>query len=49
MNNAGVMGEKEGWRLCMDINLNGVIYGSNLAFQKMGIFNVSLLLCFSCI
>jgi hypothetical protein len=23
VNNAGVMGEKEGWQLCMDINLTG--------------------------
>jgi len=30
VNNAGVMGEREGWRLCMDINLNGVLKGSQL-------------------
>jgi len=36
VNNAGVMGEKEGWRLCMDINLTGVMNGATLAFEKMG-------------
>ena len=36
VNNAGVMGEKEGWRLCMDINLTGVLHGATLAFEKMG-------------
>jgi len=35
INNAGVMGEKEGWRLCMDINLTGVLHGTNLAMSKM--------------
>ena len=30
MNNAGVMGEKEGWRLCMEINLNGVLHAPPL-------------------
>lgn len=29
----GVMGEKEGWRLCMDINLTGVLHGTNLAME----------------
>jgi len=33
INNAGVMGEKEGWRLCMDINLTGVLHGTNLAMR----------------
>jgi len=33
INNAGVMGEKEGWRLCMDINLTGVLHGTNLAME----------------
>ena len=36
VNNAGVMGEKEGWRLCMDINLKGVLHGATLAVEKMG-------------
>ena len=27
------MGEKEGWRLCMDINLTGVLHGTNLAME----------------
>jgi len=36
INNAGVMGEKEGWRLCMDINLTGVLHGTNLAMDQMG-------------
>ena len=31
VNNAGVMGEKEGWRKCMDINLTGVLYGIEVA------------------
>jgi len=35
INNAGVMGEKEGWRLCMDINLTGVLHGTNLAMDQM--------------
>ena len=30
---SGVMGEKEGWRLCMDINLTGVLHGTNLAMR----------------
>ena len=30
---AGVMGEKEGWRLCMDINLTGVLHGTNIAME----------------
>ena len=29
----GVMGEKEGWRLCMDINLTGVLHGTNIAME----------------
>jgi len=36
INNAGVMGEKEGWRLCLDINLTGVLHGTNLAMDHMG-------------
>jgi len=36
INNAGVMGEKEGWRLCMDINLTGVLHGTNIAMDHMG-------------
>ena len=35
VNNAGVMGEKEGWKLCLDINLNGVLLGSSLALDRM--------------
>ena len=27
------MGEKEGWKLCMDINLTGVLHGTNLAMR----------------
>ena len=30
---SGVMGEKEGWKLCMDINLTGVLHGTNLAMR----------------
>ena len=33
INNAGVMGEREGWRLCMDINLTGVLHGTNIAME----------------
>jgi len=36
VNNAGVMGEKEGWRLCMEINLTGVLHGTNIAIRRMG-------------
>jgi len=36
VNNAGVMGEKEGWRVCMEINLTGVIHGTTVAFKKLG-------------
>jgi len=36
VNNAGVMGEKEGWRLCLDINLTSVMQASTLAVEKMG-------------
>lgn len=35
INNAGVMGEKEGWKMCMDINLMGVLYGTTLAMDRM--------------
>ncbi len=31
VNNAGVLGEKEGWKTCMDVNLTGVINGCELA------------------
>merc|ERR1711988_1057198 len=34
INNAGVMGEKEGWRLCLDINLTGVLNGIDIMSQK---------------
>ena len=34
VNNAGVMGEKEGWKKCMDINLNGVLNGLAVASEK---------------
>jgi len=36
VNNAGVMGEKEGWRLCMEINLGGVLHGTTVAMRRMG-------------
>ena len=36
VNNAGVMGEKEGWRLCMEINLTGVLHGTTIAIRRMG-------------
>jgi len=35
VNNAGVMGEKEGWKLCMDINLKGVLHGTTIALRRM--------------
>lgn len=35
VNNAGVMGEKEGWKLTLDINLKGVIHGTNVAMKKL--------------
>ena len=35
VNNAGVMGEKEGWKLCLDINLMGVVHGTNNAIKRM--------------
>jgi len=34
VNNAGVMGEKEGWRLCLDINLMGVLNGIDVMSRK---------------
>ena len=34
VNNAGVMGEKEGWKKCMDINLCGVLNGLHVASAK---------------
>ncbi len=33
VNNAGVMGQKEGWRTCLDINLYGVVSGTELALE----------------
>ena len=36
VNNAGVMGEREGWRLCMEINLTGVMNGMTTAMRRMG-------------
>ena len=42
VNNAGVMGEKEGWRLCMDINLTGVLHGTNLAIRWKILFYPTL-------
>lgn len=35
VNNAGVMGEKEGWRMCMEINLTGVLHGTTLALRRL--------------
>lgn len=35
VNNAGVMGEREGWKLTLDINLKGVIHGTNIAMSKL--------------
>ena len=34
VNNAGVMGEKEGWEKCLDINLSGVLNGLHVASAK---------------
>ncbi len=34
VNNAGVMGEKEGWRRCVDVNFNGVLLGTTLAMEE---------------
>lgn len=34
VNNAGVMGEKEGWQKCIDINLCGVLNGTTVALDK---------------
>eukprot|EP00088_Acartia_fossae_P036472 TRINITY_DN37697_c0_g1_i4.p1 TRINITY_DN37697_c0_g1~~TRINITY_DN37697_c0_g1_i4.p1 ORF type:complete len:316 (-),score=27.97 TRINITY_DN37697_c0_g1_i4:53-970(-) len=57
VNNAGVMGEREGWKLCMDINLTAIMQTSNVATQKMGkssggeggtIINVSSILGLFC-
>jgi len=36
VNNAGVMGEREGWKLCLDINLTAVLQASTIAVEKMG-------------
>ena len=36
------MGEKEGWKLCMDINLTGVLHGTNLAIRWKIIFYPTL-------
>ena len=38
----GVMGEKEGWKLCMDINLTGVLHGTNLAIRWKILFYPTL-------
>ena len=35
VNNAGVMGEKEGWKLCLDINLYGLLFGCNEMFDRV--------------
>lgn len=35
VNNAGVMGEKEGWKKCMDINLVGVLNGITVAISGL--------------
>lgn len=51
VNNAGVMGEKEGWQKCIDINLMGVLHGSNLAMEKMKsgtVINVASILGLFC-
>ena len=34
VNNAGVMGEREGWKLCLDINLYGVLLGCDQMFKR---------------
>ena len=34
VNNAGVMGEREGWKLCLDINLYGVLLGCDQMFRR---------------
>ncbi len=34
MNNAGVMGVREGWRKCVDINLGGVLKGTMTAMEQ---------------
>ena len=34
VNNAGVMGEREGWQTCLDINLQGVLLGCNEMFGR---------------
>ena len=36
VNNAGVMGEKEGWNKCMDINLFGVLNGVTTMMSRQG-------------
>ena len=52
VNNAGVMGEKEGWKLCTDINLYGVLNGCTTVFEfnKTGctIVNVASILGLFC-
>ena len=35
VNNAGVMGEREGWRKCIDINLSGVLNGINVVMNHL--------------
>ena len=50
MNNAGVMGAKEGWEKCLDINLSGVLNGINVVSsfsdekRKVTILNVASIL-----
>ena len=34
VNNAGVMGEREGWKLCLDVNLYGVLLGCDQMFKR---------------
>ena len=34
VNNAGVMGDKEGWQKCIDINLSGVLNGIHVVSSK---------------
>jgi len=35
VNNAGVMGEREGWKACMDINLYGVLHGCTQMLDRV--------------
>ena len=34
VNNAGVMGEREGWQTCLNINLQGVLLGCDEMFRR---------------